>query len=168
MVEMQLCIGQADGTSLCPKGVVKVLLEINNKQFEHMFVVCQNLGQPLLLAMYFAQNYRIGIDWDHSGVSYLRYKGRKLVSAWPIRPISNPDHVTRYILHIIDTNVNTMANKAGVRLKTSTIVTIAPHNITIILLAPPFRALQCKNANTELCEIKGIPLLSKEHPYLLI
>ena len=44
-------IGKADGTSLCPRGVVKVLLEINNKQFEHMFVVCQNLGQPLLFGM---------------------------------------------------------------------------------------------------------------------
>ena len=63
-----------DSTSLCPKGVVKVLLEINNKQFKHMFIMCQNFQQPLLFGMDFPQNYRIGIDWDHDGVSYLRCK----------------------------------------------------------------------------------------------
>ena len=65
---------------LCPKGVVRVMLEINNKQFEHMFVVYQNLRQTLLSRMDFAQNYRIHIDWDHNGASYLRYKGKKLIS----------------------------------------------------------------------------------------
>ena len=59
-----------DGTSLCPKGVVKG--EINKKQFKHLFIVCQNLKQPLPFGMDFAQNYRIGINWDHDGVSYLR------------------------------------------------------------------------------------------------
>ena len=53
IVEMQLQVGQADGTSLCHKGIVKALLEINNKQFEHMFVVGQHLRQPLLFSMDF-------------------------------------------------------------------------------------------------------------------
>ena len=82
------------------------MLEINNKQFQHMFVVCQNSRQQLLFSIDFAQNHRIGIDWDHNGVSYLRYKGRKLLSAWPNGPISNPDHVTKDILHIIDTSMD--------------------------------------------------------------
>ena len=80
---MQLRVGQMDSTSLCPKGAVKVILEINNKQFKHIFIVCQNLKQPLQFGMDFAQNYRLGIDWD------LRYKGRKLISAWPNGSISD-------------------------------------------------------------------------------
>ena len=72
MVEMQLHVGQADGMSLCPIGIVTVNLEINDKQFEHTFIVCQNLQQPLLFGMDLTQNYIIGIDLDHNGVSYLR------------------------------------------------------------------------------------------------
>ena len=49
--------------SLCTKGIVMVNLEINDKQFEHTFIMCQNLQQPLLFGMDIAQNYRIGNDW---------------------------------------------------------------------------------------------------------
>ena len=44
MVEMQLQVGQANCMSLHPIGIVMVNLEINNKQFEHTFIVCQNLS----------------------------------------------------------------------------------------------------------------------------
>ena len=67
------------------------MLEINNKQLKHMFIMCQNLKQALLFGMDFAQNYRIGIDWDHNGVSYLRHRGRKLILAWPYGSISDPN-----------------------------------------------------------------------------
>ena len=62
----------------------------------------QNLKQPLLFGMDFGQNYRIGIDWDHNGISYLRYKGRNLISAWPNGSISDPGHLTKEILHVVD------------------------------------------------------------------
>ena len=70
-----------DGTSICPKGIVKVTLGIHDKQFEHTFIMCQNLKQPLLIGIDFILSHRIGIDWDHVGVSYLRHLGRKLISA---------------------------------------------------------------------------------------
>ena len=73
MVEMQLSVGKANGMILCPIGIVMVNLEINDKQFEHTFTLCQNLQQPLLFGMDFTQNYRIGIDWDHNSVFYLRH-----------------------------------------------------------------------------------------------
>ena len=38
----------------------------------------------------------------------------------------------------------------------------------MILLEPPFRALHCKNINTELLKVIGNPLSSIEQPYLLI
>ena len=31
-----------------PKGLVRLLIKINDNHFEHMFIVCQNLKQPLL------------------------------------------------------------------------------------------------------------------------
>ena len=101
IVEMQLLVGQADGMSLCPKGIVKVTLAINDKQFEHTFIMCQNLKQPLLLGMDFAQNYRIGIDWNHNSVSYLKQRGWKLISAWPYGSISDPNFMMRETSHIL-------------------------------------------------------------------
>ena len=82
MTKKHLKVGQADGTSLGPKGLVRFLIEINNNHFEHLFIVCQNLKQPLLFGMDFAQHYKIGINWDHTGASSLWCKGRKLMSAW--------------------------------------------------------------------------------------
>ena len=55
MVEKHLRLGQVDGTSLGLKGLVKLLIEINNNHFKHLFIVCQNLKQPLLFGMDFAQ-----------------------------------------------------------------------------------------------------------------
>ena len=81
MVEKHLKVGQADGTSLGPKGLVKLLIEIYNNHVEHLFIVCQNLKQPLHFGMDFAQHYQSGIDWYHTGASYLQYNRRKLTSA---------------------------------------------------------------------------------------
>ena len=41
--------------SLGQKGLVKLLIEINDNLFEHLFIVCQHLKQPLLLGMDVAQ-----------------------------------------------------------------------------------------------------------------
>ena len=74
-------MGKADGTSLGPKGLVRLLIEINDNHFEHLSIVSQNFKQPLLFGIYFAQCSKIGINWNHTGASYLWYKGRKLTSA---------------------------------------------------------------------------------------
>ena len=43
MTKKDLRVGQADGTSLGPKGLVRLLIEIiNDNHFEHLFIVCQN------------------------------------------------------------------------------------------------------------------------------
>ena len=81
MIEKHLKVDQTDGTCLGPKGLVKLLIEININHFKHLFFVCQNLKQPLLFGMDFAQCYKIGIDWDHTGASYLQNKERKLMSS---------------------------------------------------------------------------------------
>ena len=80
MTKKHLRVGQADGTRLGPKGLVRLLIKINDNHFEHLFIVCQNLKQPLLFRMDFAQCYKIGISWVHTGASYLWYMGKNYVS----------------------------------------------------------------------------------------
>ena len=57
--------------------------------------------------MDFAKCYKIGIDWDHTGASYLWYKGRKLKSAWHNCAMSQC--VTEITQHIID--MDTASNR---------------------------------------------------------
>ena len=105
MMKIHLRVGQADGTSLGPRGLVRLLIKIIDNHFEHLFIVCQNLKQPLLLRIDFAQHYKIGIDWDHTGASYLWYKGRQLMSAWHSSAMSQC--VTGITNHISDMDTKT-------------------------------------------------------------
>ena len=114
--------------------------------------------------MDFTQNYRIGIDWDHNGVSCLRHRGRKLISPWPYGSISDPNYMTREIFHVIGMSVTSVTNSLCIGIKTPTVVTIPLHNIAMIPLEPPFRDLQCKNVDTELFEVVGNPLSNIEQP----
>ena len=100
MIKKHLRVGQEHGKCLSPKGLVKLLIKIDNNHFEHLFIVCQNLKQPLLFGMDFAQHYTIGISWDHTEVSYLWCKGRKLMSAWLSSPM--PQCVTGITNHVTD------------------------------------------------------------------
>ena len=56
-------------------------------------------------------------------------------------------------------SVPSVTNKPGIRLNTSIVVTIPSHNITMIPLELPFRALQCNGINTELFEVIKQPYL---------
>ena len=69
IVEKHLRVVQVYGASLGMKGLVKLLIEINSNHFKHLFIVCQNLKQPLLFGMDFAQWCKIGINWDHTRAS---------------------------------------------------------------------------------------------------
>ena len=70
--------------------------------------------------------------------------------------------------YVIDASVALVTDHLGIRLKTPTVVTIPPHNFTMILLEPPFRTLHSKNVNTKLFKVIGNPLSNIEQPYLLI
>ena len=47
ITKKHLKVGQADGRSLGPKCLVRLLIKINSNHFGHLFIVCQNLKQPL-------------------------------------------------------------------------------------------------------------------------
>ena len=42
MTKQCLRVGQVDMTSLGPKGLVKLLIEINDNHFEHLFIVSKS------------------------------------------------------------------------------------------------------------------------------
>ena len=68
MVEKHLRVGQADGTSLGVKGQVKLLIEIYNKHFEHLCIVCQILNNLYFLEWILPNNIKlesIGIILEH-------------------------------------------------------------------------------------------------------
>ena len=162
MTKKHLKVGQADGTSLGPKGLVRLLIEINDNYFEHLVIVCQNLKQPVLFGMDFSQCYKIGIDWNHKGASYLWYKGRKLMSAWNTSAM--PQCVTGITNHITD--LNTASSRLGTRLVTTMTMTIPPHHMAVIPATPSSHSLCSTNITTGLIEVIEKPLLYIEQPYL--
>ena len=164
MIGKHLKVGQADETGQGQKGLVKLLIEIDNNHFEHLLIVCQNLKQPLLFGMDFAQSYKIRIDTDHTGASYLWYKRRKLMSGWHNGAM--PQYVTRSTNHI--TNMDTKPNGLGTRLVTTMTVTIPPHHMTVIPVAPSFHPVCSVNITTELIEVIENPLLYIECPYMCV
>ena len=87
--------------------------------------------------MDFAQCYKIGINWDHTGASYLWYKGRKLTSAW--HNSAMPQCVTGITNHITD--MDTASNILGTRLVTTMTMTIPPHNMAVIPVTPSSHSL---------------------------
>ena len=69
--QMDLKVGQADGTSLLPRGVVVLWVKLYTHAFSHPFIVCVKLQQDMLLGVDFAEHFLIGIDWDTQGIPYL-------------------------------------------------------------------------------------------------
>ena len=161
MVKRHLKVGQADGTSLGPKGLVRLLIKINNNHFEHLFIICQNLKQPLLFGMDFAQLLK---NWNHTGASYLWYTGRKLMSTWHNGAM--PQCVTGITNHITD--MDTVSNTLGTTLLTTLTMTIPPHHIAVIPVAPSSHSLHSTDIITGLIEVIENPLLCIEQPYLCV
>ena len=95
--------------------------------------------------MDFAQHYKIEIDWDHTGASYLQYKGRKLMSAWHNSAMSQcVTGITNQI-----TDMDTASNRLGTRLVTMT-MTISQHHMAVIPAAPSSNSLCSTNITTGL------------------
>ena len=119
----------------------------------------KNVKQPLLFRMDFAQCYKFGINWDHTGASYIWYKGRKLTSAW---------HNSAMPQYATGIDINTTSNRLGIRLVTTMTITILPHHVAIILVAPSSHSLHSTNITTELVEVIENPLLYVGQPYLCV
>ena len=91
--------------------------------------------------MNFSQHCKIGIDWDHTGASYLWYKGRKLMSTWHSRAM--PPSVMGITNHITD--MDTVFNRLGTRLVTTMTVTMPPGHMAVIPVTPSSHSLHSTN-----------------------
>ena len=72
---MNLNVGQADGTSLLPGGIVVLQVRLHTHTFSHPFIICMKLQKDMLLGFDFAEHFLIGIDWDTQGIPCLQQRG---------------------------------------------------------------------------------------------
>ena len=86
------------------------------------------------------------------------------MSAW--HNSAMPQCVIGITNHITD--MDTVSNRLGTRLVTTTIVTIPPHYVAAIPVAPSSQFLHSTDITTALIEIIENPLLYIKQPYLCV
>ena len=69
----------ANGSSLKPVGMAKVLLQIGGKTFPFSFTVCAKLQRNIIVGVDLTSFYRIGFDYTTLGTPFLRHKNSTLV-----------------------------------------------------------------------------------------
>ena len=117
------------------------------------------------LAWISLRNYRIGIDWDHNGVSYLQTSREKINILLSLAAL----FLTQKLLMLLIANVVLVTDSLGIRLKSPTVVKIPPHNIANDTIRASFQSSMLhKLSITKLFKVIGNTLSSIEQPYLLI
>ena len=145
MVEKNLRVGQADGTCLGLKDLVKVLIEINDNHFEHLFIVCQHVKNLYSLVWILHNDTKLG-----------------LTSAWHNGAM--PLCISRLTNH--DNYMDDTSNRLGTGLVTITTMTIPLHHMAAIPIASSFNPHT--NITIELIEVIENPLLHIEQLCLCI
>ena len=69
-------VNTVTGTTLCPIGIAHLAMNIEEHNFQHNFIICTKLKQPLIIELDFAQRYKLGVDWDTSGTLFLGLDGK--------------------------------------------------------------------------------------------
>ena len=69
----------ANGSSLKPVGMAKVLLQIGGKTFPFSFTVCAKLQRNIIVGIDLTSFYRIGFDYTRLGTPFLHYRNSTLV-----------------------------------------------------------------------------------------
>ena len=69
----------ANGSSLKPVGMAKVLLHIGGKTFPFSFTVCAKLQRNIIVGIDLTSFYRIGFDYTTLGTPFLRHRNSTLV-----------------------------------------------------------------------------------------
>ena len=81
MTRKVLQVNMVKRATLGPKGIVPLILDINDDTFVHNFIICKKPKQPLNLGLHFAQRYKSGVDWDACEHLFLRYEGKMRATA---------------------------------------------------------------------------------------
>ena len=64
-------VSSADRSNLGFTGVAICSLVLDACEFEHRFISCKNLIHLVILGLDFAQDFRVGIDWNRKSQLYL-------------------------------------------------------------------------------------------------
>ena len=170
-------VKQASGSSVGAIGTIAMVCNIKGKAFRHEFIVCSDLKETMILGLDFAQSYKIGIDWDANMDPYLRWNGKYLTSAMPLKSL-HPEASVRVLRAASPGTTNqkgkyqTMKGspvsckaKPMVRLLSRTQVRLPPKSLSVIpvnLKAPD----GSKKIRT--LDITGYDSLYVEHPDISI
>ena len=71
-------VSLADGSNLGPIGIATWSLLQGAHEFEHNFMVYKHLLHLVILGLYFAQHFKVGIDLSHQGHPYLHQDYKSL------------------------------------------------------------------------------------------
>ena len=165
--QMSLKVGQADGTSLLPRGVVMLQVRLHTHTFSHPFVVCVKLQQDMLLGFDFTEHFSVGIDWDTQDIPYLQQKGHHLLNSVNFQPMTvNSRHNTMVGINQIDVNVTDDQPKTDkTRLIMINRVMIPSHHIAVFYSKPTTDVYIDPNT---ICSTRQNDLLTLEYPEILI
>ena len=82
----------ADSHSLGPNGEVLVKFKLGQVEFNHIFIILNNLQWDIILSLPWQHNYRIGCTWNREGKHFLTIKNKFL--ALSITPQASKQLVT--------------------------------------------------------------------------
>ena len=74
-------VTSATGNNMEPLGFTSISVQLGEYSFEHDFIVCQNLMQPLILGLDALSKHRLGINWTLDGKMYLNCGNREMVNS---------------------------------------------------------------------------------------
>ena len=82
-INVRATVRSANGSNLGLIGIAKGSLLLVAHEFEHKFIVCKYLLHPVVLGLDFAQDFRVGIDWNYQGHLYLHKDLKSLTYTKP-------------------------------------------------------------------------------------
>ena len=71
IIRKTLRVNTTSGTTLSTMDIDHLTMNIEEHNFKHNFLICTKLKQSLIIGLDFVQRYKLGVDWDTSGMLYL-------------------------------------------------------------------------------------------------
>ena len=132
-------IKSANGTNLCPIGIIEGEFKIGTKEYKNDFIVCKNLVRPCILGADFLRKHSIWTGWSPTGKVQLISQQKFLVESLEVL-MKGP------MIH----------NKQGIE--------IPGRNLAVVSVFLDTKTLQ----ENQVYEVKPNLLLTNEHPNLIV
>ena len=132
-------IKSANGTNLCPIGIIEGEFKIGTKEYKNDFIMCKNLVRPCILGADFLRKHGIWTGWSPTGKCQLISQQKFLVESLEVL-MKGP------MIH----------NKQGIE--------IPGRNLAVVSVFLDTKTLQ----ENQVYEVKPNLLLTNEHPNLIV